>query len=459
VKIYDSLHQEKRDFVPLVPGEVTLYVCGNTVYDDCHIGHARAAVIFDMVARTFRALNYRLTWVRNITDIDDKIIQRALQNNETTEALTERVINSMHQDEQAIGVMPPDHEPRATDYVPQMIALIQRLIDKEMAYVANNGDVYFSVKSYHDYGQLSRRDVDALMSGVRIDANDDKHNPLDFALWKHAKPDEPSWASPWGDGRPGWHIECSAMAAELLGETIDIHGGGMDLKFPHHENEIAQSQAAHGCTLANYWMHVGLLTINDEKMSKSLGNSITISHFLSNHHPEVLRHFMLGSHYRSPINYTESAITNSQQALERLYTAIRGLESDIQVDIQHPSYQAFLVAMSDDFNTPQAFAVLFDVARDINRLRQKEDITQAKRLVSILRSCGALLGILQDNAESFLQSGSKSLDSEAIDQLVHARDIARAQKDWQQADALRQQLDDIGVVLEDTAEGTQWRMS
>ncbi|MBV52716.1 MAG: cysteine--tRNA ligase [Coxiellaceae bacterium] len=459
MKIYDSLHQEKRDFVPLVPGEVTLYVCGNTVYDDCHIGHARAAVIFDMVARTFRALNYRLTWVRNITDIDDKIIQRALQNNETTEALTERVINSMHQDEQAIGVMPPDHEPRATDYVPQMIALIQRLIDKEMAYVANNGDVYFSVKSYHDYGQLSRRDVDALMSGVRIDANDDKHNPLDFALWKHAKPDEPSWASPWGDGRPGWHIECSAMAAELLGETIDIHGGGMDLKFPHHENEIAQSQAAHGCTLANYWMHVGLLTINDEKMSKSLGNSITISHFLSNHHPEVLRHFMLGSHYRSPINYTESAITNSQQALERLYTAIRGLESDIQVDIQHPSYQAFLVAMSDDFNTPQAFAVLFDVARDINRLRQKEDITQAKRLVSILRSCGALLGILQDNAESFLQSGSKSLDSEAIDQLVHARDIARAQKDWQQADALRQQLDDIGVVLEDTAEGTQWRMS
>ena len=458
MKIYDSLHQDKREFVPLTPGEVTLYVCGNTVYDDCHIGHARAAVVFDMVARTFRALDYRLTWVRNITDIDDKIIQRALLNQETTEALTERVINTMHQDEKAIGVLPPDHEPRATDYVPQMIALIQRLIDQQMAYAANNGDVYFSVKSYPDYGQLSRRDVDALMTGVRIDTNEDKRNPLDFALWKNAKPDEPSWSSPWGDGRPGWHIECSAMAAELLGETIDIHGGGMDLKFPHHENEIAQSQAAHGCTLANYWMHVGLLTINDEKMSKSLGNSITIGEFLSDHHPEVLRHFMLGSHYRSPINYTESAIANSQQALERLYTAIRGLEHGVDIDAEHPKYKAFLDAMSDDFNTPQAFAVLFDLTREINRLRQDGDMTQALKLATIMRSCGALLGVLQEGADTFLQSRAQQLDVDAIDRLVQARDLARTQKDWQQADELRQQLDDLGVILEDTAKGTQWRM-
>ena len=457
MKIYDSLHQEKREFVPLVAGQVSLYVCGNTVYDDCHIGHARAAVIFDIVSRTFRALGYRLTWVRNITDIDDKIIQRAAVNQEPTEALTERVINTMHADEKTIGVMPPDHEPRATEYVPQMITLIQQLIDQEMAYAADNGDVYFSVKSHADYGQLSRRDVDALLSGARIEMNKDKRDPLDFALWKSAKPDEPAWSSPWGDGRPGWHIECSAMAAELLGKTIDIHGGGMDLKFPHHENEMAQSQAAHGCTLANYWMHVGLLTINDEKMSKSLGNSITISDFLSHHHPEVLRHFMLGSHYRSPINYTEAAIANSQQALERLYAAMRGL-APVDCPEDHSSHQAFLAAMADDFNTPQAFAVLFDMAREINRLRQAEALDEAAQWAAVMRSCGALLGVLQQDPEVFLKSGIQGVDAREIDRLVQAREVARAQKDWQQADALRKQLDELGVVLEDSVDGTQWRL-
>ena len=459
VKIFDSLQQTKQDFVPIKAGHVSLYVCGNTVYDDCHIGHARAAVVFDTVARILRASGYHVTWVRNITDIDDKIIQRALLNQESTDALTERVITKMHEDERRLGVQSPDHEPRATQYVPQMIAMIEGLIAKQKAYVANNGDVYFSVKSDPNYGRLSRRDVEALMSGVRVDSIEDKQDPLDFALWKAAKADEPAWSSPWGNGRPGWHIECSAMAAELLGPTIDIHGGGMDLKFPHHDNEIAQSEAAHGCCLANNWMHVGLLTINNEKMSKSLGNSVTISDVLSHHDAEVLRHFMLASHYRSPINYTEQAITNSQQAMERLYSALRGLPV-VKLPEEHPFYTCFIDAMQDDFNTPQAFAALFDMAREINRLRQQADLDQAASLAAVLRHCGDLLGILQHDPDVFLQSGTgaSSIDKQHVESLIVAREQARANKDWQQADAIRQQLDDLGVVLEDSASGTQWRI-
>ena len=457
MKIYDSASQAKKAFKPIVPGRVGLYVCGNTVYDHCHIGHARAAMVFDMITRTFEALGYDVTLVRNITDIDDKIIQRALDNNETTDHLTQRMIDAMHDDERQLSIRPPHHEPRATQYLDPMIALIERLIDKGYAYAADNGDVYFHVKQFERYGELSKRSVDQLISGARIEVNADKKDPLDFALWKSAKPGEPTWPSPWGDGRPGWHIECSAMAQALLGETMDIHGGGMDLKFPHHENEKAQSEAAHACTFAHYWMHVGLLTINDEKMSKSLGNSVTIPAFLKQYPAEVLRHFMLGSHYRSPVNYCETAISNSHAALQRLYTAIRDLP-EAKAPQEHPLKTAFYEAMQDDFHTPHAFSVLFDMARDINCLREKDQWQEAAALAALMRECGAVLGIVQQDANAFLQQGTLSHDVAQIEGLIQARNDARANKDWAKADELRHELDAMGLVLDDTASGTKWRL-
>jgi len=457
VKIYNSQSKLKQDFKPINPGKVSLYVCGNTVYDHCHIGHARSSVVFDMVARTFEAFNYDVTLVRNITDIDDKIINRAIENNESTSSLTNRIINSMHQDEKSIAVRDVQHEPRATEYLAEMISLIELLISKKHAYVAPNNDVYFSVKSFDRYGELTSRSVDDLLSGARVDIDLEKQDPLDFAMWKHAKPGEPSWDSPWGKGRPGWHIECSAMAHSLLGNTIDIHGGGMDLKFPHHENEKAQTEAAYNCVFANCWMHVGLLTINNEKMSKSLGNSVTIPEFLANHNFEVLRHFMLSSHYRSPVNYSVDSIKNSQLALERLYTAIRGLDVVAPMPT-HELKQAFFAAMSDDFHTPQAFSVLFDMAREINRLKSVGQIEDAAKMAALLCECGYILGIMQQDADDFLQKGCTQDESDHINQLVNDRMLARANKDWARADALRAELDSIGVVLDDTKDGTTWRL-
>jgi len=456
LKIYNDLSRSKETFEPLQPGKVNLYVCGMTVYDLCHLGHARVMVVFDVVYRYLKAVGYDVTYIRNITDIDDKIINRANENGEPFHELTERFIQAMHEDSDALGIIPPDAEPKATDHIAEIISMCEKLIEKGHAYVADNGDVYYDVYSFPTYGKLSGKSLDDLQAGARVEPGDVKRNPLDFALWKSAKPDEPSWQSPWGDGRPGWHIECSAMSTKALGDTFDIHGGGADLTFPHHENEIAQSEGATGHPFVKYWMHNGFVRINDEKMSKSLGNFFTVREILERYQAEEVRYFILTSQYRSPLNYGDEHLDNARNALTRFYTALRGLpEATPTADSQFE--KDFHAAMQDDFNTPEALATLFELVREINRVRA-EDETAAAALGALLRQLGDLIGILQSDAESYLRGGASANDGDAeIDALVAQRNEAKANKDWGTADEIRNKLQEMGIVLEDGPSGTTWR--
>ena len=450
--ITNSLTRTKEEFVPLTPGQVRMYVCGMTVYDLCHLGHARVFVVFDMVTRWLRASGYRVEYVRNITDIDDKIIKRAQENGETPSALTERFIAAMHEDERALGVLPPDHEPRATQYVAKMLAMIGQLIANGLAYPAPNGDVYYSVRGFPAYGRLSGKSIDELRAGERVEVDPNKRDPMDFVLWKAAKPGEPAWESPWGPGRPGWHIECSAMSADLLGQHFDIHGGGQDLQFPHHENEIAQSEGAHGCTFVNYWLHNGFVRVDNEKMSKSLGNFFTIREVLEKYDSEVVRFFILRAHYRSPLNYSDAHLDDAKGALTRLYTALKNAPAtEAPPDWSEPAAQRFKAAMDDDFNTAEAIAVLFDLAGEAN----KGDPAAARTL----RSLGGVLGLLQREANDFLRAGAASggLSEPEIEALIAARQAARKAKDFAESDRIRDQLTGAGIVLEDGAGGTTWR--
>ena len=466
LRIFNSLTRQKECFKPIEPGQVRMYVCGMTVYDYCHVGHARVMVVFDVVLRWLRDQGFTVTYVRNITDIDDKIIRRAQANGEDFRALTERFIQAMHQDLAALDILPPTHEPRATEAIDAIIALIQTLLDKGYAYVGDSGDVYYAVNRFAPYGRLANKKLEDLRAGSRIEVEEAKADPLDFVLWKATKPDEPSWPSPWGAGRPGWHIECSAMSTQCLGPHFDIHGGGMDLKFPHHENEIAQSEAASGQTYVNLWMHNGFVQVNDEKMSKSLGNFFTVREVLQRYAPEVVRMLILSSHYRGPLNYADDQLEQAKAALTRLYTALRGLPVvDAPLDLESAWQDRFSQAMNDDFNTPEALAVLFELAREINRLRV-DDPTQAARLAARLRCLGGILGILQAEPERFLQDGTGgsearqsagTLNVAAIEALIASRTAARTAKAWQEADRLRAELQAAGVVLEDTATGTVWR--
>ncbi len=455
--IYNSLTKQKQTFVPIQPNKIGLYVCGMTVYDYCHIGHARVMVVFDTVVRYLRSLGYQVTYVRNITDIDDKIIQRAHDNGETIENLTDRFIQAMHEDTAALGVLPPDHEPRATQFIPQIITLIQRLLDNSYAYITPHGDVCYAVQHFADYGKLSGKRLEDLRAGERVEIDSSKQHPLDFVLWKAAKPNEPSWSSPWGAGRPGWHIECSAMSTDCLGNHFDIHGGGMDLQFPHHENEIAQSEGATGELFVNVWMHNGFVRINDEKMSKSLGNFFTVREVLKQYSAEIIRYFILTSHYRSPLNYSDQELESAKQALTRLYTTLRGLSTIAEPRLDNNPYeQRFISAMNDDFNTPEALAILFELSKEVNKLRDKE-LTQAIRLGNELRRLGGIIGLLQLEPEVFLRGQSETLAAEEIERLIAERQAARLRRDWAMADQIRDQLQARGIILEDTAQGTSWR--
>jgi cysteinyl-tRNA synthetase len=458
LQIYDSLAGEKRPFVPHQPGEVSLYVCGMTVYDYCHMGHARSLLAFDMISRYLRFSGYQVNFVRNITDIDDKIINRANELGEDWQVLVKRFIVAMGEDERALGILSPDHEPRATQYIKQMQIIIQQLIDQDIAYVSEQGDVCFAVEKFAEYGQLSGRNIEQLQAGARIQIDRSKRNPLDFVLWKPVKPGEPAWDSPWGMGRPGWHIECSAMSKTLLGLPFDIHGGGMDLKFPHHENERAQTLAADRCGFANYWMHSGLLNVDGEKMSKSLGNFLTIRDALKDYSPEQIRFFMLSSHYGSPVNFCKAQMDQAQASLERLYIALRSLSKEfesLESDLAKPYYQDFCQAMDDDFNTPVALAVFFQLAKEINKVRSS-DVQLASRLGSILRQLASVIGLLQDAPDRFLQG--KIVDVEKIQRLINERLAAKSEKDWVLADQIRDRLQAMGVVLEDTDAATAWRI-
>lgn len=464
MKIYNTLTRSKQAFVPLVDGEIGMYVCGMTVYDYCHLGHARVMVAFDAITRYLRARGWRVNYVRNITDIDDKILHRALENGEPYQDLTKRFIDAMHEDEDSLGVARPDHEPRATAHIHQIIQLTQTLIEKGYAYTAENGDVYFSVTQFESYGKLSGKKLEDLIAGARVEIGESKRDPRDFALWKSAKAGETSWPSPWGDGRPGWHIECSAMSTCCLGETFDIHGGGPDLPFPHHENEIAQSEAASGKEYARYWMHAGAVRVDNEKMSKSLGNFFTIREILSSHHPEVIRFLLLSSHYRSPINYSTDSLHAARAALERCYVALRGMEHVksepvIQAKPSNQYVQPFIHAMDDDFGTPEAMAVLFDLSRNLNIAKSQGDTDTATELAGLLKSLGNTLGILQENPEIFLQShsGTPSMDVAEIEALISKREQAKQEKQFQLADNIRAELKEKGIVLEDSRTGTSWR--
>ena len=448
LRVYNTLAREKQDFVPLHPGEVRMYVCGMTVYDYCHLGHARMLMAFDVVQRWLRASGFRVTYVRNITDIDDKIIKRAVENKETIGELTERFIAAMHEDVGALGVQKPDHEPRATRYVPQMVEMIQRLERKELAYKSPDGDVNFPVRHFIPYGRLSGKSLDELRAGERVEVSAAKHDPLDFVLWKHSKPGEPTWPSPWGDGRPGWHIECSAMSCALLGETFDIHGGGQDLQFPHHENEIAQAEGATGKPFARYWMHNGFVRVDNTKMSKSLGNFFLIRDVLKVFDAEVVRFFLLRSHYRSFINYSDANLKDAQAGLARLYTALKGFSGPASVDWSEPHAQRFKAAMDDDFNTSEAVAELQKLANLA--------FTGDAKAGGQLKALGGILGILQRDPVAFLQGGPGPADQDIQDK-IDARLAARKAKNYAEADRIRQSLEKDGVILEDGPQGTTWR--
>jgi cysteinyl-tRNA synthetase len=462
LKLYNSLTRTKQNFVPAVPGQARMYVCGMTVYDYCHLGHARVMVVFDVVARWLRASGLDVTYVRNITDIDDKIIQRAVRNNESIKQLTTRFIQAMEEDAAALGVQKPDFEPRATQYITQMQDIIRLLEQKKLAYVASGGDVNYSVRDFSGYGKLSGKSLDDLRAGERVEVDLSKRDPLDFVLWKHAKSGEPSWPSPWGAGRPGWHIECSAMACALLGNHFDIHGGGQDLQFPHHENEIAQSEGAHGGTFVNVWMHNGFVRVDEEKMSKSLGNFFTVREILKKYDPEVVRFFILRAHYRSPLNYSDQHLDDAKEGLTRLYNSIKNHElsgnniSSAPIDWSDPNATRFKCAMDDDFNTPEAIAVLFDLANETNK-------TEDLEVVCLLRALAGVLGLLQRSPLSFLQNDPivrfRKFTDEKIGQAIKEREAARKTRDFQEADHIRRQLLDEGVVLEDTPQGTIWRRS
>lgn len=457
LSIYNTLTKAKEPLKPLVGNQVRMYVCGMTVYDFCHIGHARVMVAFDVVSRWLRQRGYDLTYVRNITDIDDKIIRRAQENGETFEALTGRMIAAMHEDEARLNVLRPDNEPRATEYIAGMHSMIQTLIDKGFAYAPGNGDVYYRVGKFVGYGKLSRRKIEDLKIGARIEVDEAKEDPLDFVLWKAAKPSEPSWESPWGAGRPGWHIECSVMSTCCLGETFDIHGGGPDLVFPHHENEIAQSEAATGKQYANAWMHAGAVRVDGEKMSKSLGNFFTIRDVLDKYQPEVVRYLLVSSHYRSPINYSEDSLKEAKGALERFYTALRGLP-DVSAEGGESFTSRFGDAMDDDFNSPEACAVLFEMAREVNRMRET-DQQGAAALAARLKELASVLGVLQMDPDAFLQAGAAGkVDAAQVEALIAARLQARSEKNWAESDRIRDQLTAMGVVLEDGKGGTTWRL-
>jgi len=456
--IYNDLTRKKENFEPLEAGRVRMYVCGMTVYDLCHLGHARVMVVFDVVSRYLRACGFDVTYIRNITDIDDKIINRANERGEPFHELTERFIEAMHDDAAALGILPPDAEPKATDHIDEILAMIERLIANGHAYVAENGDVYYDVRSFPQYGKLSGKSIDDLESGARVEPGESKRDPLDFALWKSAKPGEPAWESPWGSGRPGWHIECSAMSTKALGDIFDIHGGGADLTFPHHENEIAQSEGATGHPFVNYWMHNGFVRINEEKMSKSLGNFFTVREILARYQPEEVRYFILTSQYRSPLNYDDEHLDNARGAVTRFYTALRGLPK--AAPAQSAAFrERFHTAMEDDFNTPEALAVLFDLVREINRVRN-EDAEAAAALGAELRELGGILGILQDDSDRYLRGGDAShegLDDAEIYDLIAQRAQAKQAKNWTEADRIRDELAAQNVVLEDGPQGTIWR--
>jgi cysteinyl-tRNA synthetase len=460
--IYNTLTRQKELFKPLVPGKIAMYVCGITVYDYCHIGHARVMVVFDVITRFLRSQGWDLTYVRNITDIDDKIIRRAQENGETIDALTERFIRYMHEDENRLGVLRPDIEPRATAYIGHIIDMVQTLIDKGHAYAASNGDVYYRVTSFAEYGKLTNKNLDELLVGARIEVDEIKEDPRDFVLWKAAKPGEPAWDSPWGQGRPGWHIECSAMSKDCCGKTFDIHGGGPDLPFPHHENEIAQSEAANGCHYVNYWMHAGAVRVDGEKMSKSLGNFFTIRDVLEKYHPEVVRFLLVSSHYRNPINYAEDSLIEARAGLERFYTALRDF-TDVApaalADLQSSRYYAeFVSAMNDDFNTRVALASLYDLVRELNGVAAT-DKARARQLVAELKAMAEILGILQEDPQAFLQAGaSEGISAEEVEALIAERIAAKQAKNFARADEIRKLLLEQSVVLEDSRDGTtQWR--
>jgi cysteinyl-tRNA synthetase len=460
LKLFNSLSRTKEVFVPIEPGKVRMYVCGMTVYDYCHLGHARVLVVFDVIVRHLRSLGYDVTYVRNITDIDDKIIARASENNESITELTGRFIEAMHEDADALGVLRPDLEPRATQSMDGIRDMIGTLLARGYAYQGVNGDVFYAVGRFEHYGRLSGKRLDELRSGARVGIAEAKRDPLDFVLWKSAKPGEPSWPSAWGEGRPGWHIECSAMSTGCLGARIDIHGGGLDLQFPHHENEIAQSEAATGEHFVNYWIHNGFVQVDEEKMSKSLGNFFTVREILQRYQPEEVRYFILSSHYRSPLNYSDDNLDKARGALQRLYTALRDVPPADLAEPDSDYGRRFQAAMDDDFNTPEALATLFELTREVNRARDR-DAVAAGRLAASLRVLGGRLGILQADPELYLRGAQGSVDSglddAAIDALVAQRDQARAERAWAEADRIRDQLTALGIVLEDASGGTQWR--
>lgn len=471
--IYDSLTGRKQSFKPLVDGKVGMYVCGMTVYDYCHIGHARVMVAFDMAVRWLAQLGYDVNYVRNITDIDDKIITRAAQNGEDIGTLTQRFIDAMHEDASALGCERPDIEPLATEHIDEMQQMIETLVTGNYAYAGDNGDVYYAVDSFADYGKLSKRNLEDMQAGARVDVENDKRNPFDFVLWKAAKPDEPQWASPWGQGRPGWHIECSAMSTKCLGHTFDIHGGGHDLQFPHHENEIAQSEAATGCEYARNWMHVGFINVDGEKMSKSLDNFFTIRDVIAKYLPETVRFFLLSSHYRSQVNFSDSALDEAHNSLSRLYNALKLAEQQkeqtltIDDTLLNEAYssevgQSFIKAMNDDFNSSTAISVLFGLARDINKAIKAEDVETAWQLAQQLKALAQVLNILQQPVQQFLQAvigeqAEDGLTDTAIDNLIVERADAKTNKNFARADEIREQLKEAGIELEDSRAGTTWR--
>lgn len=452
LQIYNTLSRSKEVFKPIAPPHVSMYVCGMTVYDFCHLGHARVMIVFDMVVRWLRELGYEVNYVRNITDIDDKIIQRALENQEPILALTNRFIAEMHADSDQLGLLRPTHEPRATDFIKQMQGMISRLIDHQLAYQGEDGDINFAVRAFPEYGQLSGKSIDDLYAGERVAISSGKRDPLDFVLWKSAKPEEPGdtrWQSPWGEGRPGWHIECSAMSCDLLGQHFDIHGGGADLQFPHHENEIAQSEGANGQPMASIWMHNGFINVDNVKMSKSLDNFFTIREVLKLYDPEVVRFFVVRSHYRSALNFSDVHLDDARASLKRLYTALHAVApADVSIDWQDAYAARFKAAMDEDFGTPEAVAVLFELAAEVNR-------THSMQLSGLLKSLGGVLGLLQIHPQDFLQAGNE-VDEAQIQALIDARAQAKASKDFAEADRLRQTLSDMGVMLKDSAQGTQW---
>ncbi|KAB2922747.1 MAG: cysteine--tRNA ligase [Dechloromonas sp.] len=453
LKIHNSLKREKQLFVPIEANKVRMYVCGMTVYDYCHLGHARVMVVFDMVYRWLKASGYEVTYVRNITDIDDKIIKRAAENGETIQQLTDRFIAFMHEDADALGVLRPDHEPRATEYVPQMLDLIGKLEAGGLAYKASDGDVNYAVRKFPGYGKLSGKSLDDLRAGERVEVDSAKQDPLDFVLWKHAKPGEPAWQSPWGDGRPGWHIECSAMSSSLLGKHFDIHGGGQDLQFPHHENEIAQSEGANCCSYVNYWMHNGFVRVDNEKMSKSLGNFFTIREVLERYDAEVVRFFILRAHYRSPLNYSDAHLDDAKRSLDSLYFALRDVPpATVSIDWQNEYASRFAAALNEDFDSHGAIAVLFELAGEVNRQRSGE-------MSGLLKALAGVIGLLEREPMAYLQggAGSSGLSEGAIEQLIADRAAAKKARNFAEADRIRNELKDAGIVLDDSVQGTSWR--